>query len=133
MTLLDPPLLCGTMNDTALRAIRIASPYFAAIMVAMIRRVALFLFLLASLSTTAQHRESVTVEVIDVPVYVVSGKEPVRNLTRDDFELFVNGKRTAIEYFDTVGDAAPPGAAGARPVLRERRLFVLLFDLAFTS
>ena len=98
----------------------------------MIRRVALFLFLFASLSTTAQHRESVTVEVVDVPVYVVSGKEPVRNLTRDDFELFVNGKRTAIEYFDTVGDAASPGGAGARPVLRERRLFVLLFDLAFT-
>ncbi len=85
----------------------------------------------AGISAAQTHRESVTVEVVDVPVYVVSGTEPVRDLTRDDFELFVNGKRTAIEYFDIVGDP-PPAVAGAHPVLRERRLFVLLFDLAFT-
>ncbi|MFP5246093.1 MAG: VWA domain-containing protein, partial [Thermoanaerobaculia bacterium] len=81
-------------------------------------------------SLSAQHRESVTVEVVDVPVYVSREGEPVRDLTRDDFELYVNGKRREIEYFDVSGDAAAPAARDAR--LRERRLFVLLFDLAFT-
>jgi VWFA-related protein len=96
------------------------------------RRAALFLILF-TVSAAAQHRESVTVEVIDVPVYVVRGTEPVRGLTRDDFELFVNGKRTPIEYFDVVGDAPPAETRGGTPaVRRERRLFVLLFDLAFT-
>lgn len=82
--------------------------------------------LLLPLSLFAQsHRESVTVEVIDVPVYVQRGLTPVNGLTKDDFELFVNGKRQPIEYFDVVGDARDES-------LRERRLFVLVFDLAFS-
>lgn len=101
------------------------------------------LLLLCSVAAAAQtHQETVTVEVVDVPVYVRRGTEPVRDLTRDDFELFVNGKKQAIEYFDVTGDEPPsdaPVTAGkyaspaARAVpMRERRLFVLLFDFAFT-
>lgn len=72
-----------------------------------------------------QHRESVTVEVVDVPVYVTRGATPVAGLTRDDFELYVNGKRQPIDYFDAAAADAPAS-------LRERRLFLLLFDLAFS-
>ena len=58
----------------------------------------------------AQTRESITVEVVDVPVYVFSHGKPVRNLTKDDFELFVNGKRQTIDYFDPI-EFAPAAAA----------------------
>jgi VWFA-related protein len=89
----------------------------------------------------AQTRESITVQVVEVPVYVFSHGKPVRNLTRDDFELFVNGKRQSIDYFDRI-EFAPPAAAApstqaektvvAPPPAdpRERRLFLLLFDLS---
>ncbi len=82
--------------------------------------------LLLPFSLFAQsHRDSVTVEVIDVPVYVQRGLTPITGLTKDDFELFVNGKRQPIEYFDVVGDDAEDS-------MRERRLFLLVFDLAFS-
>ena len=71
-------------------------------------------------------RESLTVEVVDVPVYVTRGGKPIEGLTRDDFELYVNGARQSIEYFDTLSPSEPAAS------LRERRLFLLLFDVAFT-
>jgi VWFA-related protein len=79
---------------------------------------------------SAQTRESVTVNVVDVPVYVSVNNQPVRNLKREDFELFVNGRKQPIDYFDTIAlaDAAAPPADR-----RERRLFLMLFDLAFTK
>jgi len=86
----------------------------------------------------AQTHESITVQVIDVPVYVFSNGKPIRNLTKNDFELFVNGKRQTIDYFDTI-DLATVGSApqAKKPVAvvaadpRARRLFLLLFDLAY--
>lgn len=97
------------------------------------RRFLLGLFAsLLSLSLLAQPvRDSVTIEVVDVSVFVTRENQPLTNLTRDDFELFVNGKRQPIEYFDVVGDGGiRPDEA---PSLRERRLYVLMFDLAFTQ
>jgi len=84
---------------------------------------------LLPLSLVAQPiRDAVTIEVVDVPVFVVRGNEPVRGLHGEDFELYVNGKRHAIEYFDEVGAAQnDPGS------LRERRLFLVIFDLAFSD
>lgn len=86
----------------------------------------------------AQTHESITVQVVDVPVYVFSNGKPIRDLTKNDFELYVNGKRQTIDYFDTidlttVGSAPqankPVAAVAADP--RARRLFLLLFDLAY--
>lgn len=97
------------------------------------RRFLLGLFAsLLPLSLLAQPvRDSVTIEVVDVPVFVTRENQPLTDLTRDDFELFVNGTRQEIDYFDRVGDGGiRPGDA---PSLRERRLFVLMFDLAFTQ
>jgi VWFA-related protein len=80
-----------------------------------------------TLSASAQSvRESVTVEVVDVPVYVTRGGAPVAGLTRENFELYVNGKLQPIEYFDALAPEEQPSS------LRERRLFLLLFDVAFT-
>jgi VWFA-related protein len=96
---------------------------------------ALLLLLVAAASALhAQHRESVTVEVVNVPVYVHRGDAPVTGLTRERFELLVNGKPVPVEYFDVIGDQAATGdAPGLAPAaMRERRLFLLIFDIAFS-
>ena len=95
--------------------------------------------LLVAARAGAQTHESITVQVVDVPVYVFSHGKPIRNLTKDNFELFVNGKRQTIDYFDAI-EFAPSTAAPSTPAEktvvapppsdpRERRLFLLLFDL----
>jgi len=101
----------------------------------------------------SQFKESIEVSLVSVPVYVSVHNEPVRGLTRDDFELLVNGKPQAIEYFDVTEFSSPgqaPAAASpavaapavaapptireiARNPLRERRLYMLVFDLALAS
>lgn len=94
-----------------------------------IRLLTLGFLLLASFPLIAQvARDAVTVEIVDVPVFVTRGSVPVGGLTRDDFELYVNGKRQVIEYFD---DTSRP-AADYSPDLRDRRLFLVLLDLTFS-
>lgn len=97
------------------------------------------LILLPAGAWAQTHHEVVTVEVVDVPVYVINHGKPVRDLTKGDFELFVNDKRQPIDYFERIDFAAAAAAAPteARPATapvtdpRERRLFLLLFDLAY--
>lgn len=109
----------------------------------------------------SQFKESIEVALVSVPVYVSVYNEPVRGLTREDFELRVNGKPQEIEYFDvtefvspghadkpasSLVMAAPEVAAPAvavttppsiheiaRNPLRERRLYMLVFDQALSS
>lgn len=91
------------------------------------------------LPVAAQVRESMTVEVVEVPVYVTGADgKPLLGLSRDDFELRVNGKPQAIEYFDSIdlvpGGANPgvtPSATQASPPARQRRLYLLVFDTLF--
>ncbi len=114
----------------------------------------------------SQFKETIEVSLVSVPVYVSVRNEPVRGLTREDFELLVNGKPQEIEYFD-VTEFVSPGEAGkptsslvmaapevaepavaapgvavtaapalreiARNPLRERRLYMLVFDQALSS
>ena len=110
-------------------------------------RCALALFLTLAPALGAQVRESMTVEVIEVPVYVTAADgKPLRGIARDAFELRVNGKPQTVEYFDALdlasGQAASsPGASGAAAVAagpdatprrpRERRLYLFVFDLVF--
>ena len=75
----------------------------------------------------AQMRESVTVQVVEVPVYVTAGGAPVTDLTGDNFQLFVNGKAQPIDYFDRIDFAALPTERARDP--RQRRLYMLVFDL----
>ncbi|HEV8435827.1 MAG TPA: VWA domain-containing protein [Thermoanaerobaculia bacterium] len=83
------------------------------------------------------HSESITVEVVDVPVYVYNANGAVQNLKKDDFELYVNGKPQSIDYFDPIDFRAPAkteAAAAPAPVVprdtRDRRLFLLILDSA---
>lgn len=80
--------------------------------------------------------EAVQVTVIEVPVTVTDRSgNPLRNLTKEDFELYDDGKRVPIEYFEMVDmttvtaearpDVPPPPVA--------TRHFLLLFDLANSS
>jgi VWFA-related protein len=89
-----------------------------------------------ALQGKAATREVITVEEVDVPVYVFNANAPIRNLTRDDFQLFVNGKPQPIDYFEMVDFNAAAGSDDTVPGtqrqdVRTRRLFLLLYDLAF--
>lgn len=87
--------------------------------------------LFLALPALAQVRESVTVQVVEVPVYVTgAGGEPVTSLGRENFQLFVNGKPQAIDYFDRIDFAALPAERAHDP--RQRRLYMLVFDLNVT-
>lgn len=96
------------------------------------RMVGILLALFAApLLFAAEHHETTTVEVVQVPVHVMRDNSSVTGLTRADFELFVNGKPQAIEYFDVV-DYATLSTEEARDP-RQRRLYVLVFDFLFSE
>lgn len=101
-----------------------------------LRRAVVIAALLFATAALGQVSESITVEVIEVPVYVTAADgTPIRGLPKEAFSLFVNGKQKPIDYFEAVDLAVarePVGAHSVRPLLRERRLYLLLFDLAFT-
>ena len=99
------------------------------------RRSLVALFLVA-LPVFAAHREVQNVEVVQVPVYVSTATGVVTGLTRDNFELFVNGKPQAVDYFDVIDFAtiAPPAeGTDVRIDPRQRRLYLLLFDLYYAA
>jgi VWFA-related protein len=87
----------------------------------------LLALLLVTAPALGQVRESVTVQVVEVPVYVSAAGEPVANLTRENFKLFVNGRPQAIDYFDQIDFAAIAPERARDP--RQRRLYMLVFDL----
>jgi VWFA-related protein len=77
--------------------------------------------------------EAVQVTVVEVPVTVVDkAGNPVRDLNKEDFELFDDGKKVPIEYFEMVDmtkvTAAENPNAPLPPVAT--RHFILLFDVA---
>src|SRR3954463_10004389 len=100
-------------------------------------RIAAFVVLTAlSIAVSAQVSEQVSVELVEVPVYVRSVEgNPVQGLSRDAFELYVNGRRQEIEYFDAINFGAratpSPSIASVRSS-RQRRLYLLLFDLHYS-
>lgn len=95
------------------------------------------------LSASAQVKEEITVDVIEVPVHVVRRGKAVTGLTRDQFELYINGKQHPFEYFDVIDargrklpGTTPEVAAAEEAVpaqLQRRNLTVLLFDTTATS
>lgn len=99
--------------------------------------------LVAGAAWAADHKELTTVEVVQVPVYVTRDGSAVTGLTKGDFELSVNGRPQAIDYFDVVDFGAVPARAAspavsaqapASPVpIQQRRLYVLLFDLVYST
>ena len=93
--------------------------------------------LLLAFPAAAQMRETVTVSVVEVPVTVVDRSgQPVRGLTKDQFELFVDGKKKAITGFETLDmttiDEQVQQEGTAAPAIPKAayRNFLLLFDLS---
>lgn len=83
--------------------------------------------------------EAVEVTVVEVPVTVVDrAGNPVRDLTKEDFEVYDDGKRVPIDYFEVVdmakisAAAASSKSAPSLPPVATRN-FLLLFDLANSS
>lgn len=98
-------------------------------------RIAVALSFLSAAVALAQQPVAETVEVtlVEVPVTVIGpGGEPVRGLTRENFEIYDRGKKREITNFDVVDFGSAGGAAarsGTRIAAPARRNFMLLFDL----
>jgi hypothetical protein len=80
--------------------------------------------------------EKVIVENIEVPVRVFQGKQPVGGLTKQDFQLFLNGKRKEINGFYEVRKKLADNLSrdsGSSPAAQSNippRLFVVIFNLS---
>jgi len=109
-------------------------------------RLALFFTLIAVIAATplrAQFAERVEVTVANIDV-VVTDKDgnPVRGLTKDDFELFEEGKLQAITNFSVIDIARPTPSPTGPPSpdapssqveaagATQPRLFILFVDIA---
>src|SRR5437763_1786646 len=86
-------------------------------------------------SAFAQMKETVNVNVIEVPVTVVdSSGNPVRGLTAANFEVYDGGKKQTISSFDKIDFGSSETANAISPLNpAARRSFLLLFDLGFSS
>jgi VWFA-related protein len=100
------------------------------------RTTACVLSIILALPAVAQLQENVTVELIEVPVYVTGPHgEPIRGLSKDNFKLRVNGRSQAVEYFEAIDFARAAKSeqpASPQRAARERRLYLLLFDGSYT-
>ena len=102
---------------------------------------ALTLSIATGLTTSAQYLERVEITVANVDVVVTDAHgNPVRGLTKDDFEIFEDGKLQPITNFSAI-DVAPGAASaagGVEPEVGElpaasaphRRMVVFFVDIA---
>jgi VWFA-related protein len=93
---------------------------------------------LAGIAQAQRFGESVQVSVVEVPVTVVDrAGNPVKDLKKEDFEIYDDGKRVPIDYFEVVdmvkATATPIGEDTAPPPRIANRHFLLLFDIANSS
>lgn len=79
----------------------------------------------------SQFEDATSVVLVEVPVTVTKGDEPLRDLTADNFEITDDGKKQKIVSFDVV-DLGFGEFEGTIP-MAARRHFLLLFDLAFSE
>lgn len=100
------------------------------------------LIVLCANSLAAQVSETIDVRIVNVDVTVTSKGGPVRGLTRDDFEIFEDGRRQAITNFyasEETRATAPAAASGAAPAVaqpedsRFRRKVLVLVDNRHTT
>ncbi len=86
-------------------------------------------------AASAQLKESITVNHVDVPVAVVDRSgNPIRGLQAKDFQVFDEGKECEVRSFDIVDFASPASVKATSPLNPvARRNFLLLFDLTFSS
>jgi VWFA-related protein len=81
-----------------------------------------------------QFSDATTVTVVEVPVQVISSGAPVRDLTRNDFELLDGRRQVEITGFDFVDLSLVEGKPTQQQIpVAARRHFLLFFDLFFTA
>jgi VWFA-related protein len=93
------------------------------------------LLVIAAAAVYAQVKETVQVNVVEVPVTVVDRSgNPIRGLTAKNFELFEDGKKRDITAFDSIDFTSPDSmSATSRLNPAGRRNFMLVFDLTYSS
>ena len=77
-------------------------------------------------------QEEVTVTAVEVPVRVRLHGEAVRDLTKDDFEVFENGVKQEITHFEIISRKISTGEAEFVPgheAVTPKRLFLLIFNI----
>lgn len=95
---------------------------------------ALLVFPVVALTQPA-FQEKVTVSYVEIPV-TVTGRDggSVRGLTRENFEVYEDGRKRAIESFEAVDFASRDSIKAISPLNPvSRRNFLLLFDLSFAN
>ena len=101
------------------------------------RKAIVVLLVLVATGVSAQLSEQITVNLVEVPVYVSRGGQTVTGLTKDDFVMTVNGKPQTIDYFDVivneVDESAPAAQQQQQVDIDRRRMIVLVFDLSQSS
>ena len=92
----------------------------------------LYPFILHPVQEQKTSQEEVTVIAVEVPVRVLHKGQFVRNLTKEDFDLYENGVLQPITGFEvrsrriSVPVDAPAEELKIRP---EKRLFLLIFNI----
>jgi VWFA-related protein len=84
-------------------------------------------------TATQSFSETAEVTVVQVPVQVVRGGEPVRGLTAADFEVYDGRRKQTVTGFEVLDLAARQGPAVASIPPTLRRHFLFLFDLSFSE
>src|ERR1051326_6731141 len=84
-------------------------------------------------SAFAQLKESISVNVVEVPVTVVdSSGTAMRGLTKANFRLIDQGKERPITAFETIDLSVKQSALASMPAAAGRN-FMLLFDLSYSA
>ncbi|MCX6578500.1 MAG: hypothetical protein NTV82_19195 [Candidatus Aminicenantes bacterium] len=83
-------------------------------------------------SAEGSPQEEVKVTAVEVPVRVLLKGKAVKDLTRDDFEVYENGVRQDITQFEIISRSIAAGETMLAPAAKPRpkkRLFILIFNI----
>ncbi len=95
-----------------------------------------FLIGLLALPLLAQQRPSevLTIDYVEVPVNVVDGAgNPVRGLTKANFEIYDDRKKVGVTSFETIDFASPESVLRGAGNPSAHRSFLLVFDLGYSG
>ncbi|MGH9456643.1 MAG: VWA domain-containing protein [Thermoanaerobaculia bacterium] len=95
---------------------------------------AVLALVLLPLAASAQVRETVQVNLVEIPVNVVDGDgNPVRGLRAENFAVFDDGERREITHFEEIDLAKISADPETIIAPAARRNFLLVFDLSHSS
>src|SRR5580765_2299001 len=110
-----------------------------------LRAVAMFLLTLPLLAQTPASNaekpgtpkplsEQLTVNYVEVPVNVVGRSgDPIRGLTKANFEIYDNKKRIDVSSFETIDFTSQESLLRNAKSPAAHRVFLLVFDLGYSS